>query len=487
MPKYIGLTIGPIYDTMTGAKKIKEIWVASYVFSYIMRKIVDDFRGYGYEYEILIPAYDIERNIQTTGNLPDRFIFKSKEDGDFEKLKKSIDTVLEGLGNKYGQNNLGNYFQTYFLEKEFETDKYCHIVKDIYKYLDSFDNMKKFSDEYMDIIRILMPYDKRKPFLFEEAGYKSGEKKFPLLSEIATAEYEDFHKNNKKLGSDEDDKLYENLSKHLAESKQPKLLKPYKYIAVVSFDGDDFGKKLVTMENEQYKEFSKKVSEFSNNAADKILEYGGLPIYAGGDEALFVAPVINSNAPAKNIFRFIDTLRDEFKEQLKKYGDISISFGISISYYKFPIGESIKQSYDLLEEAKNNEGKNSIAFKLLKHSGQSSKSIFKIDSEEYNGFLKVIDERTNFNLLSSILFKMENFENFFKSIIEFKDKESKIENFFENFFNEEIHKQNREVINNIKYFFLKQLKSPNIKPENLFSGFFNSLRLIKFLGESINE
>jgi len=35
MMNYLALTIGPIYKTLSNAKKPKELWSGSYVFSYI--------------------------------------------------------------------------------------------------------------------------------------------------------------------------------------------------------------------------------------------------------------------------------------------------------------------------------------------------------------------------------------------------------------------------------------------------------------------
>ncbi len=496
MPKYIGLTIGPIYDTIVKAKKIKEIWLASYVFSYLMKKIVENFQGY----EILIPiSHDNSQNEQKTGNFPDRFIFKPENDNDFKKLKDITESVLKELEDKYSNNNLRNYFQIYFLEKEFNAVKYSDVVNEIYKYLDSFDNMKRFSDKSIDILKIILPEDKDKQFLFEEAGYNGREKKFPMLFEIAAAEYKTFFKDSIERGKnfDDDDKFYIKLQEYLNEEIKSKLLKPYKYIAVVTLDGDNFSEKLKKMENDEYNKFSKTVSKFSNYADKEIVKYGGLPIYASGDEALFVAPVINMNESmsAKNIFQFIEKIKNNFQNIFQeKYKDVSISFGVNISYYKFPIGESIKHSYEQLEKAKKKKDKNSVAFKLMKHSGQIAESIFKFDSEEYKEFLKIIDDRADLNLLSSILFKTENFDAFLKSIVteenlskNFENIELKINNFFINFFNEDIHNKNRHIIENIKDFLLKIMKSQNVDLENKFFSFYSSMRTVKFLRESINE
>ncbi len=42
--KYIALTIGPIYKTLSSAKKTRELWGGSYIFSYIMKQIISEFK-----------------------------------------------------------------------------------------------------------------------------------------------------------------------------------------------------------------------------------------------------------------------------------------------------------------------------------------------------------------------------------------------------------------------------------------------------------
>ncbi len=41
---YIAMTIGPIYKTLQNSKKPKELWSASYLFSYIVKQIISEFR-----------------------------------------------------------------------------------------------------------------------------------------------------------------------------------------------------------------------------------------------------------------------------------------------------------------------------------------------------------------------------------------------------------------------------------------------------------
>ena len=41
---YIALTIGPIYKTLANSKKPKELFSGSYIFSYIMKQIIQNFK-----------------------------------------------------------------------------------------------------------------------------------------------------------------------------------------------------------------------------------------------------------------------------------------------------------------------------------------------------------------------------------------------------------------------------------------------------------
>ena len=41
MPNYLAFTIGPIYQTMAGARYTRELWASSYLFSYLVKQICE--------------------------------------------------------------------------------------------------------------------------------------------------------------------------------------------------------------------------------------------------------------------------------------------------------------------------------------------------------------------------------------------------------------------------------------------------------------
>jgi CRISPR-associated protein Cmr2 len=117
--KYIGLTIGPIYKTLQNSKKPKELWSASYIFSYIMRNIIQEFKSRNF-----VTPYIKDSSIfdnTKVGLFHDRFIFES-QDGDLELLKICIDKVLEDLSHNSNLNVT--------IDKEFHSnDKFYRLTE----------------------------------------------------------------------------------------------------------------------------------------------------------------------------------------------------------------------------------------------------------------------------------------------------------------------------------------------------------------------
>ncbi len=58
--KYIALTLGPIIKTLSLAKKTRELWGASYMFSYLMRGIVGELQKDPYKIngEFIMPSIE---------------------------------------------------------------------------------------------------------------------------------------------------------------------------------------------------------------------------------------------------------------------------------------------------------------------------------------------------------------------------------------------------------------------------------------------
>ena len=79
--------------------------------------------------------------------------------------------------------------------------------------------------------------------------------------------------------------------------------------------------------------------------------FGGMIIYAGGDDLLFLAPV--SNGKGQTVFELCQEIAMLFEGKMKDnfVGFSScptVSFGISIQYEKFPLYEALNHARNLL-------------------------------------------------------------------------------------------------------------------------------------------
>ncbi|MCC8142627.1 MAG: hypothetical protein LIO97_00965, partial [Tannerellaceae bacterium] len=108
---YIAITLGPITRIIQSAQSTKELWAASYFFSYLAKKLIEYIQikiTQEDREEFLFPAVTGEM-FKVTGGVgvfPDRYIFPSEE-GDFEYLRNHVDNVL-----KYMAGNISEVLYT---------------------------------------------------------------------------------------------------------------------------------------------------------------------------------------------------------------------------------------------------------------------------------------------------------------------------------------------------------------------------------------
>jgi len=471
MMKYIALTIGPIYKTLKDAKKTRELWGGSYIFSYIMKSIIGEFK----EREFIVP-YIKDRSIFDSGReiglFHDRFIFESQE-GDKQKLEKRVDEVLYNLSRDthIEYDFLKRYFQIDIVQKEL--DESDNPILKLTPYLDT-------AELFMDVVqykenRLTTMLRGDNSFLTREAF---GEKKsFPSLPEIAMSDISEV--NVKALLRDDELEVYEN-------SELNSYLKPYhKYYAIVHADGDNMGKVVQSLSGrEAFQIFSKKLFDYGQASHQRIKDFGGETIFAGGDDLLFFAPVVSGD---KTIFELCDEISRGFDDEFGET-DAILSFGISIQYYKYPLYEALENSRNLLDiDAKEKKKKiedrkkNNIAFRVTKHSGQTFKAIIHKEGEMYENFklfssnIQGGDDIDNF--LHSIHHKIENNKPLLKEIASSKEQ---LQNFFDNYFNEEVHKQYRAFFEQLVAFIYESYRVAK-DSENPLDKVYATLRFIKFV------
>ena len=427
--KYIALTIGPIYKTLKNARKPKELFASSYIFSYIMREIIQEFKMREFITPYIKDDSIFDENSKV-GLFHDRFIFKSEDDDDLQKLEIVIDKVCQDMAKKLGlQNNqVKDYLQFNYFEKE-------------------------LAKEDNPILK-LSPYLGTKELFFQ-------------ISQDDT-----FAKKLRRVKGDKDNFLTQgkNIEHNLEK------LSYNKYYCIVHADGDKMTQAIEDKDN--IETVSKNLFEYCKNSYDKIQKYGGQTIFAGGDDLLFFAPVLSKDK-TKTIFELCEEISRDFEDRLSP---ATLSFGVSIKYVKFPLYEALEDSRELLFAKAKNEQRNNIAFKVTKHSGQTFETIIhKADKEVYKHFLaftsSVNGKEDIGNFLHSIHHKIDTYKTTIKQIATNRDK---LQNFFDNYFNEDIHKEEYKNFFTSLIDFIHSVYQTNSIKDKL-DLVYATLRFIKFV------
>lgn len=403
MSKYLGITIGPICESLDKANNPAGLWFVSSLFSHISFMLCEKIREkFQNEIEdILSPYFDDVKQGDNfisdgVGKYHDRVIVSLTNEIDKEEIvsrtqeiiknvKKDIVNDFEGGIDVTPANKtfLMDYLQIHFIvlnedealkddDKEGETERE-NILLRISPYLDALELMqtKPANDDNNPFSSLLfvdtnIHTDANANICTNSKVLCSG--LYDRVLECNRTQILEIKKNHIKSIGD--------IAKGNGTDEGKDVLKKYVYFAVVQADGDNMGKLLKTINKEaDIKSFSETCLKHAREAANEIGKYGGMPIYAGGDDLLFLAPVENNG---ETVFDLCKRLDDNFKNSMnslckKKEIQIpSLSFGIAIQYYRYPLYEARRTACDLLfGVAKQHSDKNTMAIKLQKHSGQT--------------------------------------------------------------------------------------------------------------------
>ena len=186
--------------------------------------------------------------------------------------------------------------------------------------------------------------------------------------------------------------------------------------------------------------------EYTTSSAELVTDYGGVVIYAGGDDLLFLAPIqcTGKGTGASNIWELCRAIGRNFDDIFRKAdGDVrpTISIGMSIQYCKFPLYEAFRDARNLLfGNAKGFSAKNNVSIHLRKASGQSigltcrmeTSSLIKAEDrlglyDRYLEFLHAFYQEGNTEdpernlLMHSIIYHLEEQKTLFREVMEKKD------------------------------------------------------------------
>lgn len=419
MNKYSAINIGPIIGTLGMASTPKELWAASYLFSHLMKCVYNEVKQC--KYQIISPS-EVDDSKLGVGLLPDRLFFKGEcnfNDIRNQALAKFV------IDTKIQQSVAFDYFNIMYVSVDANSDS--EAVKKLNNLLDCLELCNLSANA--NAMNAMHKYIKDNNWRLFDIAYKTdAERPKGTVAEYAASQFRN-HSNWGRFVKmvNADDERDVDAYKLFGDD-----VKSYhKYICVVQADGDNVGKTVSHLSLVQGKvlEISQALLQFGKNANEEITTYGGLPIYAGGDDLLFLAPVVGLDG--RTIFQLMDDLNNKsFKNVidvvngLNLYDDdnklirASLSFGVSITYYKYPLYEALESArHQLFDIAKKKiSGKHAVAIDWRKHSGGSfSISYSKSNEELEKAFHKVIQQSAVSDaVVSSVSHKIRSNEGLLK-------------------------------------------------------------------------
>ncbi len=387
-PYYLCITVGPILETLNMADSPVALWYASTMFSNLVARLCRSLRE-ELSYTILTPnapeELELDDECHSTdgvGRFHDRIICW----GQTEELTKARTAVEDCIAR---------------------TKK--AVAEEVYAALE--EAYQPALEAYMQVQYVMLPQervDSGNPIL-ATARYMDALELCPSVQAIADDNplFRLFAKNNtlknapmfravaeKDCLSGRDGRI-RSIAQIAGVSGSPK--KFSRYFALVQADGDAMGRVLQNKADiEKTRDFSRACMGYAGQAAQQVRRFGGMPIYAGGDDILFLAPVVNGeNKTVFQLCREIDALYQDMLNDPGAQERTTLSFGISIQYYKFPLYEALERGRNLLfGEAKSYENtqsqKHCMAIHLEKHSGQSAG--LKLDIGKLDAFLSLVSQ-----------------------------------------------------------------------------------------------
>lgn len=415
--RYIGITIGPIGETLANASTPAALWAASYLFSMLARSLCEELVKAGVNKDdIVSPYYDPEDELLNQNNgvglFHDRVIFRANG-FDTAKLSSIRTAAVEKTAQRFG------------VDAAYLTD-YFSVAMVAYEA----DNPVLGGSQMLDCAELAKPYvfsEVESPLLKLFADYK----------EIAlTASFDSFslrkHPNDNTSG----------LRSVSDIARTGKGLKKYRYYAIVRSDGDNMGQILSSLSTDSdVRAFSKSCLRFCSELAALVSRFDGVTIFSGGDDLLAILPC--ESRGGQTVFEFVAQANEVFQKVFDSYGkNTSLSLGVTMAYHKHPLYETLADSQNMLFGiAKQADLKNGCALRLQKHAGQSEGVFVRHEALTIVcELLNAVKGQTD-DVLVSAMHKLMLFRALFAGA---KDEQT-IRNLFINTFDADCHQNNTFV------------------------------------------
>ena len=386
------ISIGPVQDFISAARRTRDLWFGSNLLGEIAKAVAKSVQNDGGK--LIFPAADNEKELEELKGIAN-IILAEFYNVDSQNLKSISDKANVAAKDKlkYYADKVFARMQRFIVDDRYYAQiddviefysawvpvdsDYASARKQVARLLAARKNIRDFMpSQFADrvhkssldglresvLIRNLSEKDLKE--LPEDIKIKQHESldaiglikrvpidntRFPSVGRVALNTWErgkgkkfinDFKRLNL-LDDDEDDEL-DSISWYLGDMYTPDA----PYVAFIRADGDKMGAALSRMtEADQHREFSKDLSGFAEKARDKIEEYNGSCIYTGGDDVLAFVPLDKAMECSRAI-------HDLFGEIMGKYG-ASLSVGVSIAHAKEDLGQLLQFGRDAERIAKN--------------------------------------------------------------------------------------------------------------------------------------
>lgn len=447
--KYVGITIGPIFKTIGEAISPAGLWFGSYFFSTVTKKLCEQLNDIP-NVKIFSPFYSSNSNQNPQedgiGRYHDRILFLDNDSTlTSEGLETIISKVKEEMTEKFGKFNtkeirdfVDNYLRIDFVF--FDEKTMNGIIEKREKEGEDGNNIAIILNDALDALELMAAGKGRTdknlfaPFFAGKKDnrnvYIKGSKLFTAtkLSSQLVIKPSDSDSNSD-LKSIEDITLSRKKEEGSSEEVPDSEVAPIRseYYAVVNSDGDKVGTLLralckdveISEQSDRINVFSRACLDYAGEAAKLVGKYGGMTIYAGGDDLLFIAPVHSLFSLCRELDEtFKNTLKKGLKEILSDVEiNVSLSFGVAVQYVKYPLYEALERARVQLYKAKESCG-NRLGIELVKHSGKTVQLL--IENEKLEAIDNLIKYRatTNDQALESVLYNLQDTEIIFKLLFE---------------------------------------------------------------------
>lgn len=486
---HLSLTIGPIYKTIQRASKTRELWSASFVLSEFMRIILEKLTSAGFN-QVLSPdvTHLTSRQKNRGAGVWNDNCTVEIATGQVAELKEKLPALLQeakrdltelflqklpprynGLDHTELKNIISQHFHVHaaLLPSPPSDGRILHALSELTA---AAEMQRRFSPRHDDFLSKLLfrgetvrhlygkGFDENDDIFTFYTTPKGIRRRLPSLIELAVREFrsdtvaykeveEVINNRLQNLSDDEDDLETDDESTKIIQRLKGsgRFKKRHKYVALVSADGDGIGSKIQSLsDRDEITTFSKELMAFATRAVELVADFGAVPIYAGGDDLLFVAPL--QNQAGRSLFDLLADLHCKFSEQEKiREAGGTLSFGVSVFYYKYPLGEALENSRGLLKylakklvsHPQNGAAeikKNALALRIHLHGGQSFGTVLHQTGMTWDKWTSLLRSASAADtaFITGVIHTLEQLE----FLLEYACENNLTEHFFDHHFNE---------------------------------------------------